>query len=392
MPLPTILACVAQNANQALRSASNGLGGMFGLYGMRTVIADLYDPDCFTLLRNELATGNVLFAFGFAGIGATLQGAEGQNFWDSVKVPFLSLFYDHPAYILSNHRMQARYVYNCYHIRDFYDAQRDYIQSPQPLRLFPQAFPFNATARQKGWAERGERIVYLKTGENPVRLQEEWADKPATIRQFIRALIAEAQKRRDFYMTDFLAGLFAKAGLAVADYSKEFWYCIFHADRYIRAWRSNQMALALRAFPADIYGTGWDHIAQSPGKARFLPPLDSSLMQQLYAGSRVVVNTNPFFRHGIHERVPYGLVAGCVTLTDGNDLCNSLFMGLPHYHAFEWDGGIGGLQEQIAAALRRKHEPQEVIPPAEERLMEHCPGEKMLQAFIEVVQHARTAA
>lgn len=390
MSLPTILAFVGQNANQALRWASAGLGGLFGTYGLRTVIINLNDADYGKQLAAELRAGSVLFAFGFAGIGASLEGEQG-NFWDGVGIPFLSLLYDHPAYIIGNHRLAARYVYNCYHVRDFYEAQRDYVRSPQPARLFPQSFAFNPPARQRAWAQRDNHIVYLKTGENPAALAASWADKPPVVRECIQALIRAAQQRNDFYLTDYLAMLFQQAGLAREAHDKEFWYCLQHADRYIRAWRSEQMARALQPFPALIYGSGWDYLSPQ-GQAQFRPAIDSAQMPELFTSSRFVVNTNPFFRHGLHERTVYGLVSGCATLTDANDAGQEIFGGLPHYHTFDWAGGVTALQDAIASLLRTSHDVEASITAAEAQLLQHCHHEAMFQSFLEVVRHARQAA
>lgn len=387
MTLPTILAFVGQNANQALHWASAGLGGLFGTYGLRTAIINLNDADYGKQLERELRGGSVLFAFGFAGIGASLEGERG-NFWDGVGIPFLSLLYDHPAYIIGNHRLPARYVYNCYHVRDFYEAQRDYVRSSQPARLFPQSFAFNPPARQRPWAQRDSHIVYLKTGENPAALTVAWADKPPVVRECIQALIRAAQQRTDFYLTDYLALLFQQAGLVREVHDKEFWYCLQQADRYIRAWRSDQMARALQPFPALIYGGGWDYLSLQ-GQAQFRPAIDSTHMPELFASSRYVVNTNPFFCHGLHERTAYGLVSGCVTLTDANDAGQEIFGDLQHYVSFDWAGGLPALQDSIATLLRADNDVVAASMAAEARLLQHCHHEAMFQSFLEVVRHAR---
>ena len=76
-----------------------------------------------------------------------------------------------------------------------------------------------------------------------------------------------------------------------------------------------------------IYGHGWDAFADkcdilAPDISKYLhirPEVSYSSLPCIYASSQISVNQMPWFKYGIHDRIPLSLMNGCLCLSDTSD-------------------------------------------------------------------------
>ncbi|MBI1272761.1 MAG: hypothetical protein GC131_01570 [Alphaproteobacteria bacterium] len=336
---PTVLAFVGQNANQALLSASCGVREMLQPYNFKTEIVDLRAANGLEKTMNILRTRQVIFAFAFAGVGSTLQGKKG-NLWEELKIPFLSLMFDHPFYNLGNHAIDTSYVINCYYYRDFYDVQKQYIKSKQPTALLPmaapQTHPFYA---DMPWNERDIGALYLKSGVAIGKVVKKFSEASSEVRAIIQDLIPIVCARTDAYLTDLVQARMKDQGALLDDPKnwKAFVFIVRMLDEYVRAWRSTHMVQAIKGVEGVvIIGNGWDHIDKTGCRAIFLPGEAAGKAYQRYRRSKCVINTNPYFRYGAHERIYEAMKTMGCSITDSNDFYAEHFSGLPNFMSFQW--------------------------------------------------------
>src|SRR5258708_21682699 len=97
----TVVALVGANENGVLAAGSRELLAAMKPHGIDGHVVNLHAPG-WTDQLGRLANDGILFAFGFAGIGAILDHIDPVtraklNLWDTLRVPFISLLADQPA-------------------------------------------------------------------------------------------------------------------------------------------------------------------------------------------------------------------------------------------------------------------------------------------------------
>ncbi|HQT76558.1 MAG TPA: hypothetical protein PLD10_05860, partial [Rhodopila sp.] len=130
-----------------------------------------------------------------------------------------------------------------------------------------------------------------------------------------------------------------------------FFLMLHELDVYVREARSTAVVRALLPLPAEIYGSGWDHVLPEADNARavFRPAFHASQLDNFYAKCRWLVNTTPNFATGAHERVLRGFAAGCAVISDTNDYARDTLSGLPSFRGFTWNAA--DLTDCLADAL-----------------------------------------
>ncbi|HVV46204.1 MAG TPA: hypothetical protein VHC72_13415 [Bryobacteraceae bacterium] len=134
-------------------------------------------------------------------------------------------------------------------------------------------------------------------------------------------------------------------------------------DFYTRAVRAERMVRALMPHNALIVGD-WAYLDRTGSHARFVTPVAATVLDELYADSRIVANTLPSVRYGSHERIMAGLLAKCAVVSESTpwldramDRCPSFF-GLKDglsdtIHSILIDSAI---EEKIEASVTAAHE------------------------------------
>lgn len=336
------LILVAASENGALQQASIGATHIFNWLGdYHTHIINLLDPDGFSELIKWLEGGDVAMACAFAGVGAQLRTkfSEGENLWTHYKVPFLSLWYDHPAYNYRQHATESPYILNCYHVKDHYDIWTQYFSNCNNGTLLPPCFFPTPYADKLSWQERETKILYIKSGIDPQSFLAAWSDKPPLIKDILLFLSDKAQKNRNINLTQETKAIFTKTGLSLTE-GDLFWGIIQEVDGYIRAWRSDKLARALLQHEAVIIGNGWDYLKTETSQDIFTPAIHPSKIIEEMGKFKITANTSPLWKYGIHERVGRSISLKCITLTDRSIAGDDGFGDLANYRGFEWSDSL----------------------------------------------------
>jgi len=363
-----VIGLVAENENQVLESMSTGIGHLFEQRGYAYRIINLFQQgsskELLGLLTNR--EQKVAGAFAYAGVGNQLPLSNGINLWTATRTPFVSLWFDHPAHNYRQHIVDSPYVAHCYHVCDHMEARQRHLppSSSHSMMLYlKDGIDWNAHAYP--FAQRQNKILFVKTALQPESWLQEWAKQPPLVQDILRHLAEQAQKDRNLDLADATALIFKNCGLDVNDLDL-FMGVIQEVDGYIRAWRSDRLARALLPHPAHIIGRGWDYLKDQPGAAEFFPPILPADYVERVHDYRIIANSSPLWRDGIHERAYIGMGLGALVMTDRTVKADAVFAGLPNYLGFDWQDD---LQDVIATALRLAGEEQADYVPAVERAL-----------------------
>lgn len=277
---------------------------------------------------------------------------QGRNPWDAVQVLFVSVLADAPYIMPANHHVPTPWVVNGYIYRDWLQLQQDHIGSPQMAALLPMGVIPNPASHARRQSERPVRMLYVKSGSDPVLIRARWAAWPIRLQPLLHDC-ADALSGLDPQPLAPTMRTWLRQHDLVLDGSKPLLFGLMHElDTYLRALRATAMARALLPLPADIVGDGWDHLSGQEGRARFHPAVDAGTLDALYADTRILVNVTPNFATGAHERVLRGFAARCRVLSDNNDHGRTVLRELPSYHGIDWH--TPDLADQVSAVF---HDP-----------------------------------
>ena len=211
------------------------------------------------------------------------------------------------------------------------------------------------------------KFFYAKTGVNPQTFTEEWKQYPQALQDVLWALVEMAKSDRNLDLADATAKLFQENGQSLENLGL-FMGAVSAVDEYIRAWRSDKMARALLKHPAHIVGRGWNYLQSESKRAEFFDPIPIYEYIDRIQNYRVIANTNPLWRDGVHERVYSTFCFGGISLTDRTQKSDEVFTGLPNYIGFDWEDD---LEDVIATALHRaSNDEASFFPQAEEVIRE----------------------
>ncbi|MGE3624307.1 MAG: hypothetical protein AB7H77_10620 [Bdellovibrionales bacterium] len=386
---PAIIGFIGENANGVLRNSTMAMGYHFAKKKISSPIIDLCHPECFDYLRIAASKYDILFCFGYAGIGAHLKSGE-ENLWDKFKMPFLSLMYDHPFYYPTHHNVSAKYVCNCYASEDFLEVQHEYIKSTQPAVLLAISSNGYDKVHDLPWAMRDIGILFCKTGQNLAIYEDSFKVMPAFYRSVTMEAISAVKKKSDRKITDLVRDQYLAAGIDCREDDKtwdDFVYIVRIIDQYIRDYRSNQLIEKTKHLPVIVVGNGWDHIDKEKCKAVFKPSVSAVEFDQLVRRSKIILNSHPYGRNAWHERVFQGLESGAAVISDRTDFTDRHFSDLANFVGFDWSDPEW--PQKVEFCAQNLIETPFDILPARHRLMERFPPDATANQMIELGKKLR---
>ena len=381
----TVVAFVGENANGILECQSRRFHDLLAPMGLEGQVLRMSDPGFVAKLDRALQDG-VLFAWGYAGVGARLA-FDGTNIWDRIEVPFISVLADAPFIMPSNHHVASPYVVNGYIYPDWLALQQALFRSPQISTVLPMGVIPNPDRYTTPWSSRPRRMLFVKSGSDPAQQRARWDQWPARLRPVLHECAdALAMQGTGPIMPTVQACLEAHA--LVLDRTKPLLFGLLHElDTYVRACRATAMARALLPLPVDIVGDGWAHVSHEAGRARFHPAVPASGLETLYAETQLLVNVTPNLGGGVHERVLRGFASRCCVLSDNNAFARTHLDALPSYHGVEWHAA--DLVDQVAAVFHDEGRYDDRLDAAHAYVTRHHDPTAFLQRMADLAQLAQ---
>jgi len=380
-----VVAFVGVNANdQHAVESKNFMRGFEG-DGISCHTLDLKDAE-FTSQLQPLIEDGILFGWGPAGFGAGLNLNE-VSFWDSFNIPFISVHADPPFSNPKNHHIPARNVVNGYHYQEGLDFQRDWIRSPQISARLPMGIVPIPERDALAWSKRPRRMVFVKTGNDPVAWRARWAEWPVKLRRVLEDASDALAKQKTGDIVPMTLECLEASGLNLQGRKDILFAALHEIDHYIRALRATTMVLAVRNLAVDIIGDGWGHVSHLEGRARFWPSVNSSVLNSLYPETQYLVNSNPNFSSGLHERVLRGFAAKCCVVSDNNAFSRTHLSHLPTYKGVEWNDD--DLADRMAALYSDPSDYDDQLQPALDYVDVNNDPASLMTTLIELAEIVR---
>ncbi len=322
------------------------------LRGLLTLAAREIDPALYRVVTVTLGAegwkqtleetangGDCAFALTMTGLGVELATPKGGNFWEAAKVPIFTWYCDHPAYFAARHVIRSPYVIHGYVWPDHARYHRDHLNPNGIAFAVHSGIPARAEfcGQPLPASQRNGRILFAKTGGNPVLLERRWrAGFPAPFVALLLAATEELRGRNTADFPDTIARVADAEGIHLASNGHAMMTLIFEADLYLRACRSTLIAESIKAYPVDVVGNEWDHIDWTGAAARPVGAMNFVDVQRRLPSYLASLSVNPLVDGSVHDRVFCALSAGVVPVGEANAFARAhMTLLAPYNYAVE---------------------------------------------------------
>lgn len=385
-----VVAIVGENGNEFLAAQSASFMEYLRPHGFAVHVVDLRRPDAGGLLE-RLAGEGIAFGWGFAGVGCRLE-SNGTNLWNLLKRPFVSVLADPPFAKPINHHVDSRYVINGYVYHDWLQFQKRYIGSSQISSIVRMGILPNPDRDLIPCEKRPIRMAFVKNAGDPEQRRANWKVLPTRLREAMEDAAEVILRQGTGDIVGPATEVFDSAGLYIEQRRELLFFLLQELDVYVREARATAVARALLPLPAEIYGSGWDHLMPEAEGARAVvrPGFHAAHLDSFYAKCHWLVNTTPNFTSGAHERVLSGFAAGCAVVSDINNYARTTLSELPSFRGLIWNAD--NLTDQLADTLADRTFVHEATAPAADFVEREFDPRGFVRSIIDLAAVAELSA
>jgi hypothetical protein len=275
--------------------------------GKCTKIVQLTDSDWPNQIL-KLKEDGIDFVFTWQGLGTDLVvGEQHQSFWDIVQVPLITLHFDHPCHMPTNHAFERRYCAHIYSTREFsHYASRFFRTQTRAIYIEPPLFNLDAPGDYHG----ADCFVLAKNITPPPATEARWKVEYDERLFGFCMIAAETLKQR--LNTDGYIDVHSIVDQLISNQGHDEFYAniepaLYHGihsqlDFYMRNVKAANVLSLLKDFPLHIFGRGWEFYAkESNQNHQFFDGLKVADSQQLYYSKYGIVDIAPSLT-GLHDR------------------------------------------------------------------------------------------
>jgi hypothetical protein len=173
----------------------------------------------------------------------------------------------------------------------------------------------------------------------------------------------------------------------------------FYADVYLQAVIRQEIIAQLikNHVPLTLYGHNWNMFRDkmsivmkeeaefiNHGGITYAGEVSYSELPDIYAASQMSLNQNPWFKAGIHDRVPLSLINGCVCISDINEFLTEMIpdnTGVVSYSLEDIEAMAVGIKE----LLGNQDKMQEIADAGTKYALSHMTWSEWVRKFVAVL-------
>ena len=302
--------------------------------GYRVETLSLEQPQWGDRLRDILTRdGGAAFALTMSGVGTQLTVDGGRLLWEHLQLPLFNWNCDHPCYFPPRHIINSRYLLHGYVFPDHAHYNIEYLNPTGVAYTAHLAMPQRRcfTDAPLPLARRNGRLLFLKSGQDTNVIEARWRRTVPLCRD-IMFEAAEAlfhATTRDFAPA--IRAIGERHGLVLHPSNAIALDLIHEVDAYIRFKRANMVVQAMRDYPVDVQGVGWDWFSWDGAKARYLGPAPCAATMAILPAYLGALSINPLVDLSVHDRVFHAIAAGVAPCSDSNAFSRAELPALEPY-------------------------------------------------------------
>lgn len=246
----------------------------------------------------------------------------------SFQIPVWHYILDHPMYHyealsskLPDYNIICLDINHAQLIKDSFPHIKQVCVLPLAADTFFNTNPFEENASD--YFNRPDNIIFTGTYTDPVKTSLLYSRKQAIDNHpLFTTLLDMPLLTQEAAVRLLIKDKLIDAALTPIEYL----YNNFLIDVFLQAVIREEIITQIikQHLPITIYGHGWDAFADkcdilAPGISRFLnlrPEVTYSRLPCIYSSARLSINQMPWFKNGIHDRIPLSLRNGCICISD----------------------------------------------------------------------------
>ncbi len=252
---------------------------------------------------------------------------DGKNVFDSYGIPFYNYIVDHP---IAHHGNMTSTCKN-YYVICVDEEHKEFIDKYYPGVKEAFFIPLAGIEKESAGSDTYEEYIHRPyiigfTGSyDDFRvLDEEISEYPALLKKIVDSQI-------DLLLADRSLGIEKSLKIVLDDFglkdepSIPFMQVAVSTrivNRWIKAYIREEVIryLLLSKEQIHIWGTGWERLTDvSEGSMVLHPPVAYDQLPDIYRKTQICINNMPWFKRGMHDRIPMAMLAGATVLTDGSE-------------------------------------------------------------------------
>lgn len=394
----TILYMTGVTQGDALGGIARGVIQPFIDSGLEAIEVNCADPNVFKNVASILEKKEIFFVLSFIGIGRDIvvddaAGKKG-NIWDMMGIPFISAIGDSPAYYFDRHISPGHGFANLYTFREHYDLRKS-LPAGKGMNAMSLPFIFDREPIEKidfAAKEKG-KVIFPKNGSSTEQLKALWKKhcRP-TICAALMDIADLLEQQMHNPVTDnidtIVREVLGERGIDIDAMTTLRLFFVAQLDDYLRRAKATMIINALRDFPVEIHGNGWDFIDFSKAKCTYVPGCDYRKTRELIRHSLAVIDMSPNTQNGFHDRIlrTYGMHTLCIT--NKQECMSSVFGEEP---GFEYEFTPESLSQRIADVIAKPKHYVEMGREVTRQFDESFPAQSVVSSFVEIADMLRLA-
>lgn len=343
-----------------LEGIGRAFGAVLNRFDIELVELPLLDPPGLLAKLKELDLREVQFILSGVGMGMDLSvdlGDKPTLLWDELRIPFITLHGDSPAYFFDRHIVPSDNFISLYGFAEHHALRRRFPQIRGPIGIHP---PILLNEVSLAGLERRRKtegtLLFLKNGKDPEKIKRLWSSSiSAPVCKYLLEMASDLERDLDSALgnqiDDLVTRYFAGLEMDPDRLIRVRLFCIGQLDDYLRAVKCTRMANILADYPVHIRGNEWDHVDFSGRRANYVDHCDYAQSIELIRSSLGLIDMSPNTASNPHDRVMRAFGAKTLCLTNAGQ---QFLRGLPHEKEFTFNFEGDSLRERIEDILANK--------------------------------------
>lgn len=256
-----------------------------------------------------------------------LKMEEGGYFLDEIHAPFYDIILDHPLY---HHDMLKQTIKN-FHVICLDQGHKTYIETYYPHIASVHVLPMTGEDIAQGkrdYPQKSIDLFFSGSYTSPKSVAASIEDIPGFLGDLTKDMINLIQKNVSLSQEAAMTALLPSCDEIVEELFPLHMQACFLCDSYIRAWRREQLLIALAEshIAMTICGNGWRNSPLADYKN--ISIIDDTAFSDTFAyfrQAKITLNIMPEFKHGAHDRVYSAMLNHSLCLTDPTPMLKEQF-------------------------------------------------------------------
>lgn len=361
----------------------------------RGISVDYLDLDSPHLQQEVLKLTKVHYdaAVAFNSLGQEAFRANGQYLFDYLDIPFFNYIVDHP---LRHHHTLSTPLKN-YHVLCLDEDHITYINKYYPHIKSVHVLPLGGMPAahvnkhtREGFHSRKYDLILTGSYYSLHKLEEQIMQMPELERELSVRLIEQMLQNRSLTNEEALENVFRDLQIENVELSvfADLMAGTNLAGHYVNAYVREEIVRQLISSEIElhIFGNGWEAFSTKDlGRTTIHSGITYMQSADLAQNSKMVLNTMPWFKSGLHDRIPTAMLNGAVSVTDDSRYIKKYFQNNKDLLVYQLDN-LQRLPEIVCSYLEDEECLYDIARAGERKAAELCTWQRRAGELIKIME------